>query len=282
MMFGLLGVVVRIVLRVLLRQGLEYSFASGRTRVNPAVGQGLGLIVAGGVVGVGSAVFLWPVIFSSIIYLIFAGLVVSGLIGGGIIRLAIGLFSVGDTESRSGPAASPVNYYVALPEEMPAGYCWQCGKRVKADSLICLRCGATQPKVAQQRPMVSAPTMERGSESGQWPQWQEGEPPQGPGPMRPGGFPGAAPYPPGMPYPGGAPYPPPPFPPQNMPNMPYPVPGYPAFPLPSRAPFPGRGQRPGGPNPGGPNPGGPFQPGQAPAQGKQPRQKKRSRPRAER
>ncbi|MGZ3583852.1 MAG: hypothetical protein ACXWP6_14370, partial [Ktedonobacterales bacterium] len=145
----------------------------------------------------------------------------SGLIGGGIVRLAIGLFTVGDIlEARSGPAMSPVNYYVALPEEMPAGYCWQCGRRVKLDNLICLRCGATQPKGAQQRAMMSAPTLERGGgDSGHWPQWQpeeEEDPLQrlGPGPMGPGRLPGGPPYPPPgprVPYPPpgpGAPYPP--------------------------------------------------------------------------
>ncbi|MGZ3665125.1 MAG: hypothetical protein ACXVDA_11650, partial [Ktedonobacterales bacterium] len=188
MLTGLLGVL----LRLLLRQGLRYAFTSDRVRVNPAVLQGLGLIIAGGVVGGGSALLLWPVIFSSNLYLIFDGLVVSGLIGGGIVRLAIGLFTVGDIlEARSGPAMSPVNYYVALPEEMPAGYCWQCGRRVKLDNLICLRCGATQPKGAQQRTMMSAPTFERGGDSGHWPQWQpeEEEDPLGrlgPEPMAPG------------------------------------------------------------------------------------------------
>lgn len=303
-MFGLLGVLVRILLRVLLRQGLEYAFTSDRPRINPAVVQGLGLIVAGGVVGGGSALLLWPIIFSSTIYLIFDGLVVSALVGGGIIRLAIGLFTVSDNvEARSGPAMSPVNYYVALPEEMPPGYCWQCGRRVKPDSLICLRCGATQPKGAQQRTMMSAPTFERGGDSGLWPQWQPEEDPEedplrrlGPVPMGPGQYPGGGPYPPpgpGVPFPGGVPYPPyppyPPFPPQNMPPR---GPGGPAFPLPSRpmkrppsggqfpdGPYPPQQQRPprGRPPRGLPPQGMP--PRERPPRERQPREKKPSRPR---
>lgn len=269
MLTGLLGVL----LRLLLRQGVRYAFTEGRSRNNEGVLQGIGLIFAGGVVALGSVLLLQPVIFYSIFYLILDGIIVLALVGGGIVRLVVGLFTFNDnTEARSGPAMSPVNYYVALPEEMPAGYCWQCGRRVKLDSLICLRCGATQPKGAQQRAMMSAPTFERGGDSGHWPQWQpeEEEDPLerlGPGPMGPGRFPRGAPYPPpgqGAPYPPpgpGAPYPP--YPPQHMPPG---GPGFPAFPLPSR-PM-GRPPR------GAPFPGAPFPPRQQPpARGRPPRER---------
>lgn len=274
MLTGLLGVL----LRLLLRQGVRYAFTEGRSRNNEGVLQGIGLIFAGGVVALGSVLLLQPVIFYSIFYLILDGIIVLALVGGGIVRLVVGLFTFNDnTEARSGPAMSPVNYYVALPEEMPAGYCWQCGRRVKLDSLICLRCGATQPKGAQQRAMMSAPTFERGGDSGHWPQWQPeeeedplerlGPGPMGPGPMGPGRFPRGAPYPPpgqGAPYPPpgpGAPYPP--YPPQHMPPG---GPGFPAFPLPSR-PM-GRPPR------GAPFPGAPFPPRQQPpARGRPPRER---------
>ncbi|HEX8034717.1 MAG TPA: hypothetical protein VF510_12760, partial [Ktedonobacterales bacterium] len=119
MLTGLLGVL----LRLLLRQGLQYALTEGRSRGNNGVMQGIGLILAGGVVALGSVFLLRPVIFYSIFYLILDGTIVILLVGGGIVRLVIGLFAFNENiEARSGPAMSPVNYYVALPEEMPAGY----------------------------------------------------------------------------------------------------------------------------------------------------------------
>lgn len=42
-------------------------------------------------------------------------------------------------------AADPgFHSYVMTPTEMYPGYCWQCGRRVKPDSVVCLRCGAAQ------------------------------------------------------------------------------------------------------------------------------------------
>lgn len=288
LLFGLLRAFFRPFLRSMLTE-------SGR-RTNDGIMQGIGMILAAGGLVLGSIFLLRPLVFSSLYYLIFDGMLVFALIVIGIVRLVTGLVTFNDaTESRSGPAASPVNYYVALPEEMPAGYCWQCGRHVKRDSLICLRCGATQPKGAQVRQMMSAPTFERGGDSGHWPQWQPEEEDEeedplrrlGPGPMDPGRIPGGGPYPPGAPHPGGAPRPP--YPP---PNMPYPGPRGPAFPLPSR---PMRRPPPGGPPPGGPFPGGPFpgrpfppnqqQPGRGgpprgrPPRERPPREKKPSRPR---
>jgi hypothetical protein len=244
--------------------------------------QGMGLLIAGCVAALGGIFLLGPLVFGSLYTFLLACALVLALVGGGIGRIVIGLFAFSDSaESRSGPAESPVNYYVALPEEMPPGYCWQCGRRVKLDSLICLRCGATQPKGAQQRAMMSAPTMDRGGDSGQWPQWQQEEDPlqrlgpgPAPGPMGPGRLPGGGPYPPqgpAAPYPGGGPYPPypppyppyPPYPPQNMPPR---GPGSPAFPLPSRP----MGRPPhGGGFPGAPYP--PYQ--QQPPRGRPPRER---------
>ena len=247
-LFGLYGALLRII------------FTGFRGRGNDAFAQGIGLLIIGGILGVSSFFVFWPVVIGSFYTLILDGVLVFSLVGSGIARIVIGLFTLrDDIESRSGPAASPVNYYVALPEEMPAGYCWQCGRQVRRDGLICLRCGATQPKGAQVRAMMSAPTLERGGDSGHWPQWQEEENEEedplrrlGPTPMDPGRFPGGGPYPPGGPFPGGGPRPP--YPP---PNMPYPGPGGPAFPLPFR---PMRR-----PPPGGPFPGGPFPPNQLPS-----------------
>ncbi|HEV7126018.1 MAG TPA: hypothetical protein VGN32_01100 [Ktedonobacterales bacterium] len=45
-----------------------------------------------------------------------------------------------------------VGGFVAPPAEMPPGMCWQCGGRVKENSVICYHCGATQP------PTVAGPS----------------------------------------------------------------------------------------------------------------------------
>lgn len=292
MMFGLVGVVVRVILRVFIRTTIT-SFS--RSKGNDAVVQGIGMIIAGSALAVVSFFFFFPIVFGSLYIFSLDGVLCLGLVVSGIGRLVSGLFTFHESvESRSGPAASPVNYYVALPEEMPVGYCWQCGRPVKHDSLICLRCGATHPKGAQHRAMLSAPTLER-DDSGQWPQWQEQEQEEddplrrlGPGPMGPGRFPGKGPHPPGAPYPPRGAYPPgapyPPYPPQNMP---YPGPGFPPYPMPSQ---PMRRPPPGGPYPGAPFPPNQQQPGRGrpprgrpprerPPQERLPREKKPSRPR---
>ena len=46
--------------------------------------------------------------------------------------------------TRLRPADSGIQGYVAAPTDVYPGYCWQCGRRVKPDSVLCLRCGATQ------------------------------------------------------------------------------------------------------------------------------------------
>ncbi len=266
------GIVVRIILRLFIRTAATEFLRRGKG--NDAVVQGLGMIIAGGALAAVSFLVFFPIVFGSLYIFAFDAVLCLALVGGGIGRLVIGLFTFRESvESRSGPAESPVNYYVALPEEMPDGYCWQCGKQVKHDSPICLRCGATHPKGAQRRAMMSAPTLDR-EDSGQWPVWQEEEeenPLQrlGPGPMGPGRVPGGGPYPPGAPFPPGGPYPPRgPHPPQNMP---YPGPGFPPHSLPSQ---PMRRPPPGGPYPGAPFPPNQQQPGRGrPPRGRPPRER---------
>lgn len=60
--------------------------------------------------------------------------------------------------SRLGPADSGIITYVAAPMDIYPGYCWQCGRRVKPDSIVCLRCGAAQShRQAPEREMASEP-----------------------------------------------------------------------------------------------------------------------------
>jgi hypothetical protein len=83
-------------------------------------------------------------------YIIFVG-----LISGGLISIVRGLVTPSATSgtfrNRRGPARSLMSGYVALPEQMPPGYCWQCGRKVKADRVVCLGCGATQIRGAASR-----------------------------------------------------------------------------------------------------------------------------------
>ena len=44
--------------------------------------------------------------------------------------------------SRLRPADPGVYSYVTDPAEAYPGYCWQCGRRVKLEGAVCLRCGA--------------------------------------------------------------------------------------------------------------------------------------------
>lgn len=166
-----------------------------------------------------------------------------GLMLGGLIRIVFGLITIrsGDMSengrSMPRPARSPINSYVALPEETPDGYCWQCGRMVKADAVICLRCGATQAKPAPKglnlssnlTPVYSPPdaipvAVTPASYAAQYP-------PQG-GPGFPGqGMPPQGWSPQGMPPQGWSPQG---GPPQGYPGYPsnYP-PGYPPNPIPT-------------------------------------------------
>lgn len=47
-------------------------------------------------------------------------------------------------KTRLRPADPGIRSYVAAPTDVYPGYCWQCGRHVKLDSVVCLRCGAAQ------------------------------------------------------------------------------------------------------------------------------------------
>lgn len=59
------------------------------------------------------------------------------------------------------PADPGFTSYVMVPTEVYPGYCWQCGHRVKADSIVCLRCGATHMHRV-------APQTDQADESAPW------------------------------------------------------------------------------------------------------------------
>lgn len=69
------------------------------------------------------------------------------LIVGGFFRLVVGVATLEPRQrvtSYARPARSAMTTYVAPPTEMPPGYCWQCGRKVKPKHSICFGCGATQ------------------------------------------------------------------------------------------------------------------------------------------
>jgi hypothetical protein len=109
-------------------------------------GGGLGQVV-GGMVAVALGIALTLISYQLAppggTYFIFVGLIISGLL-----MIFRGLVTPGTTSGtlrdHNRPARSPVSGYVAPPEQMPPGYCWQCGRKVKPRHTICLSCGATQ------------------------------------------------------------------------------------------------------------------------------------------
>lgn len=81
-----------------------------------------------------------------------------GLIVGGLIRMVLSAPALLSSFHRAGAGAplgaqlgttpiAPLPSYFAPPAEMPPGYCWQCGGKVKPGYAICLHCGATQASV---------------------------------------------------------------------------------------------------------------------------------------
>jgi hypothetical protein len=114
-----------------------------RRALGPGVGGfwvGLTMVVTGIALTVFSAAISEALGFH--VTLVFYGLVVIGLV-----RMVAGVPALFSSEggrrahAMSGPAM--LSYY-APPSQMPAGYCWQCGGRVKRRASMCLHCGATQ------------------------------------------------------------------------------------------------------------------------------------------
>jgi hypothetical protein len=115
-----------------------------------------------------------------------------GLIFGGLVSIVRGLVTPsapsGTLHSLKGPAQSLVSGYVALPEEMPPGYCWQCGRKVKADRVICWGCGATQLRGAASRYSSDSGSQNEedlnASASADAIRWESSPPPRKPAPAK--------------------------------------------------------------------------------------------------
>ena len=121
-------------------------------------------------------------------YIIFVGLIAGGLVsfGRGLVTPSA---TSGTLRSLNGPARSLMSGYVAPPEEMPPGYCWQCGRKVKSDRVICLGCGATQLRGAAARHSGNSVRQNDGglnaSASDDAIRWESAPPPRNPAPPKP-------------------------------------------------------------------------------------------------
>lgn len=206
--------------------------------------------------GVGLTVFSYSVASPGGTYIVFFGLIIGGLISmfRGIAAPGAAGSSRRGYKTRSGHARVPPLYYIEEPSVMPPGYCWQCGRKVKPEVLVCVACGAAQMTQASRG--AAATTTAVPAEKG----WE----PAAAAPVAPGGYgppPGRMS---GGPRPGG----------------PHPGDGYPAGPYPP-AGYPGgeyaQGPYPGGPYRGGPQPqrGYPLTPNPfAPQRGAKPRKRR--------
>lgn len=106
--------------------------------------------------GIGATIVSYLIATPGGVYYIYVGPIV-----GGFVMIVRGVITPGTPNGKlrnySRSARSPMNSYVAPPEQMPRGYCWQCGRKVKAGRVVCLGCGATQIHAAtSHRPGDSA------------------------------------------------------------------------------------------------------------------------------
>lgn len=118
------------------------------------------------VVGVGATVFTYMNAAPGGTYVVFIGLIVGGLIrmvtaliGGGFGASA---FATRSNKKKLGPQKpswyeDPSAQYVEKLADVPSGYCWQCGTKLRRGRTLCMACGAAQNSVAPQRDSSATP-----------------------------------------------------------------------------------------------------------------------------
>lgn len=113
----------------------------------------MGSVVAGMIaiaIGIGVIVVSYQLAQPGGIYFVPVGLIASGFLA--IFR---GISTPSATNRRrrnyARPARSTMNSNVALPKQVPRGYCWQCGRKVREANAICYSCGAAQIHIAAPR-----------------------------------------------------------------------------------------------------------------------------------
>ncbi len=189
------------------RLGLEWLFRGG-TALDFWLGMVMYLVGLGLTVGRFMTTYTVGGFVNLLLYLITIG---------GIVRMMSSAHAVlyvsGGHRFRSGTGMPAIPSFVAPPSEMPPGFCWQCGGKVKPDGVICLHCGASLPALEQApSEMAQLAGFDGAPSSTAIPRQLRAV--AGPPPSRgmpPGAYRGGAPgrrMPPGGPPPGWAPRPP--------------------------------------------------------------------------
>lgn len=118
------------------------------------------------VIGVGATVFTYMSAAPGGTYVVFGGLIIGGLIrmvtaliGGGFGASA---FATRSNKKMLGQQKAawyedPSAQYVEKLADMPSGYCWQCGMKLRRGRTICMSCGAAQNSAAPQRDSSATP-----------------------------------------------------------------------------------------------------------------------------
>ncbi|HEV2404529.1 MAG TPA: hypothetical protein VGR88_03700 [Ktedonobacterales bacterium] len=133
----------------------------GRGGLGGAFFLGLGLLV----VGAGATVFSYTHTAPGGTYFIFGGLIL-----GGLVRMITAL--LGGMGSNAFPTRRDTNRseaeraawyedpnaeYVEKLADVPSGYCWQCGSKLRRGRTICMACGAAQTTAAPERTSTATP-----------------------------------------------------------------------------------------------------------------------------
>ena len=118
------------------------------------------------VVGVGASVFTYMNAAPGGTYVVFAGLIIGGLVRMVTALIAGGFgasaFATRPDKKKLGPQKpawyeDPGAQYVEKLADVPDGYCWQCGTKLRRGRTICMACGAAQNSVAPQRNSSATP-----------------------------------------------------------------------------------------------------------------------------
>ena len=122
---------------------------------------GLALLV----IGVGATAFSYMHTAPGGTYVIFTGMIVGGLIRM-VTSLLRGSRAPAYSRSREKGRANirkPAWYedtsaqYVEKLADVPSGYCWQCGSKLRSGRRLCMACGAAQNSVAPERESTATP-----------------------------------------------------------------------------------------------------------------------------
>jgi hypothetical protein len=133
----------------------------GRGGVGGAFFLGVALFV----VGVGATVFSYMHTAPGGTYVVFGGLILAGLIRMGTALLGgIGSSAFPTRRDKNWADAEraawyedPNAEYVEKLADVPSGYCWQCGSKLRRGRPLCMACGAAQTTAAPERTSTATP-----------------------------------------------------------------------------------------------------------------------------